>query len=45
VLIGANDPADSIFEIRQPGGAPPWKITGFSGFLPTTVQQPEEPVH
>lgn len=35
VLIGTNDPTDSIFEIRQPGGAPPLKITGFSSFVTT----------
>jgi hypothetical protein len=35
VIIRTNDPADSAFEIRQPGGAPPLKITGFSSFITT----------
>ena len=35
VLSGANDPKDSIFEIRQPGNAPTLKITGFSRFVTT----------
>lgn len=35
VVIGANDPADSIFEIPQPGGAPPIRVTGFSSFTRT----------
>jgi hypothetical protein len=35
VIIGNNDPAESVFEIRQPGGAPPLKISGFSSFLTT----------
>jgi deferrochelatase/peroxidase EfeB len=35
VIIGNNDPAESVFEIRQSGGAPPLKITGFSSFLTT----------
>jgi hypothetical protein len=34
-IIGTNDPADSIFEIRQPGGSSPLKITGFSSFVTT----------
>lgn len=34
VVIGNNDPADSIFEIRQATG-PPLKITGFSSFVTT----------
>ena len=34
VLIGANDPADSIFEIPRAGG-PPLKLTGFSRFITT----------
>ena len=34
VLIGANDPAGSIFEIPQDGG-PPLKMTGFSRFITT----------
>ena len=33
-LIGANEPAGSIFEIPQEGG-PPLKMTGFSRFITT----------
>jgi hypothetical protein len=35
VVIGANDPADSVFEIRQPHGATSIKITGISRFVAT----------
>ena len=35
VVIGDNDPADSIFEIRQPDGAPPLRLTGISRFVTT----------
>jgi deferrochelatase/peroxidase EfeB len=35
VIVGTNDSAESIFEIPQPGGAPPLKITGFSSFVTT----------
>ena len=35
VMVGTNDSAESIFEIPQPGGAPPLKITGFSSFVTT----------
>jgi deferrochelatase/peroxidase EfeB len=35
VMIGTNDPAVSVFEIRQPGGAPPIRVTGFSSFITT----------
>jgi deferrochelatase/peroxidase EfeB len=35
VVIGANDPADSVFEIRPPDGAPSIKITGISRFVTT----------
>ena len=35
VIIGTNDPADSVFEIPQPGGAPPMRIAGFSSFVTT----------
>ena len=34
-LIGSNDPATSIFEIPQPNGAPPIRVTGFSSFTHT----------
>jgi hypothetical protein len=34
VVIGHNDPADSIFDVRQTSGAP-LKITGFSHFVTT----------
>jgi deferrochelatase/peroxidase EfeB len=43
VIIGNNDPAESVFEIRQPGGAPPLKITGFSSFLTTKAAAPANP--
>ena len=33
-LVGANDPAASVFEIPQDGG-PPLKVTGFSRFITT----------
>ncbi len=36
-MIGAQDPAESIFVIPQPDGAPPIKITGFSSFVTTTA--------
>jgi deferrochelatase/peroxidase EfeB len=35
VITGTNDPSDSVFEIPQPGGAPPIRITGFSSFTTT----------
>jgi deferrochelatase/peroxidase EfeB len=34
-LIGTQDPGESIFEIPQPDGAPPIKITGLSSFVST----------
>lgn len=34
-LIGANDPATSIFEMPQPNGAPPLRVTGFNSFTHT----------
>jgi Dyp-type peroxidase family len=34
-MIGAQDPAESIFVIPQANGAPPIKITGFSSFITT----------
>ena len=34
-IVGAQDPAESIFVIPQPNGAPPIKITGFSSFVTT----------
>ena len=34
-MIGTQDPAESIFVIPQPNGAPPTKITGFSSFIKT----------
>ena len=34
-LIGTQDPAESIFVIPQPDGAPPIKITGLSSFTTT----------
>jgi deferrochelatase/peroxidase EfeB len=34
-LIGTQDPAESIFVIPQPDGAPPIKITGLSSFITT----------
>jgi Dyp-type peroxidase family len=34
-MIGTQDPAESIFVIPQPNGAPPIKITGFSSFIKT----------
>ena len=34
VIVGGNDPADSVFEIPQAGG-PPLKFTGFSRFITT----------
>ena len=34
VIIGTNDPADSVFEVPQPGG-PPLKFTGLSQFTVT----------
>jgi hypothetical protein len=34
-MIGAQDPAASIFVIPQANGAPPIKITGFSTFVTT----------
>ena len=35
VIIGTNDPADSVFDIPQPGGAPPLQVRGFSSFITT----------
>jgi hypothetical protein len=35
VMIGTNDSAESTFEIPQPSGASPLKITGFSSFVTT----------
>ena len=34
-MIGTQNPAESIFVIPQPNGAPPIKITGFSTFITT----------
>ncbi len=34
-MIGTQDPADSIFVIPQPGGAPAIKVTGLSTFVAT----------
>src|SRR6266513_3138656 len=34
-MIGTQDPAESIFVIPQPNGAPPIKLTGFSSFVTT----------
>jgi hypothetical protein len=34
-MIGAQDPAESIFVIPQADGAPPIKVTGFSTFVTT----------
>ena len=34
-LIGTQDPAESIFVIPQPNGAPPITVTGFSSFVTT----------
>jgi deferrochelatase/peroxidase EfeB len=34
-MIGTQDPAESIFVIPQPNGAPPIKVTGFSTFVTT----------
>jgi deferrochelatase/peroxidase EfeB len=34
-LIGSNDPATSIFEMPQPDGAAPIKVTGFGSFTHT----------
>ncbi len=34
-MIGAQDPAESMFVIPQTNGAPPIKITGFSSFTTT----------
>lgn len=34
-LIGTQDPAESIFVMPQPNGAPPIKVTGFSSFITT----------
>lgn len=35
IVIGANDPSESIFEIPQRGGAAPIRITGFTSFTHT----------
>ncbi len=34
-IVGTQDPSKSIFEIPQPNGAPPIRITGFSSFITT----------
>ncbi len=34
-MVGTQDPAESIFVIPQPNGAPPIEMTGFSSFLKT----------
>ena len=34
-IIGANDPDSSIFEMPQPDGAPPIRVSGFSSFTHT----------
>jgi deferrochelatase/peroxidase EfeB len=34
-MVGTQDPAESIFVIPQPNGAPPVEMTGFSSFLKT----------
>ena len=34
-LAGAQDPAESIFVIRQEGGVPPIEVTGLSSFVTT----------
>lgn len=34
-FVGANDPDSSIFEIPQPNGAPPIRVTGFGSFTHT----------
>ncbi|MGC2528285.1 MAG: hypothetical protein WA639_11090 [Candidatus Acidiferrum sp.] len=34
-MIGTQDPAESIFVIPQPNGAPPIKVIGFSSFVTT----------
>ena len=34
-MIGTQNPAESIFVIPQPNGAPPIKITGLSTFVTT----------
>jgi deferrochelatase/peroxidase EfeB len=34
-MIGTQDPAESVFVIPQPNGAPPIKVTGFSTFVTT----------
>jgi hypothetical protein len=34
-IIGAQDPAQSVFVIPQANGAPPIKVTGFSSFTTT----------
>jgi deferrochelatase/peroxidase EfeB len=35
IVTGTNDPVDSVFEMPQPGGAPPKRITGFGSFTCT----------
>jgi deferrochelatase/peroxidase EfeB len=35
VIIGTNEPADSVFDIPQPSGAPPLQVRGFSSFITT----------
>ena len=34
-MIGTQDPTESIFVSPRGNGAPPIKITGFSGFITT----------
>ena len=34
-FVGANEPDSSIFEIPQPNGAPPIRVTGFGSFTHT----------
>ena len=34
-LIGTQDPADGIFVIPQPNGAPPIKVSGLQSFIAT----------
>jgi hypothetical protein len=35
VIVGVNNPDDSIFEVPQPDGAPPIRVTGFGTFTRT----------
>jgi deferrochelatase/peroxidase EfeB len=36
-MIGTQDPAESLFVVPQPGGAPPIKLTGLSTFVKTNA--------